>query len=99
MLSAADLLAGEAAVRDVEVPNGLLGGTAALDADRRVRLKSLTVGDLRLIARAAPIHRIACTQRMRLFRTPSTGTRRAFRGPREGDVAERTFPQRTCGPN
>jgi hypothetical protein len=53
VLSAADLLAGEGAVRDLEVPNELLGGTAAPDADRRVQLKSLTVSDLRLIARAA----------------------------------------------
>lgn len=53
MLSAADLLAGESAVRDLEVPNELLGRTAAPDADRRVQLKSLTVSDLRLIARAA----------------------------------------------
>jgi hypothetical protein len=54
VLSAADLLAGEGAARDVEVPETLLGGTAGADtADRRVRLKALTVGDLRLIARAA----------------------------------------------
>lgn len=53
MLSAADLLAGADAVRDVEVPSDLLGEAAALAADRRVRLKPLTVNDLRLIARAA----------------------------------------------
>lgn len=53
MLSPADLLAGADAVRDVDVPNELLGGSAAPDADRRVRLKSLTVDDLRLISRAA----------------------------------------------
>ena len=51
MLTATDLLAGADAVRDVEVPADLLGGPAA--ADRRVRLKPLTVNDLRLIARAA----------------------------------------------
>jgi hypothetical protein len=53
VLSAPDLLAGAAAVRDVEIPSELLGGTAALAADRCVRLKPLTVNDLRLIARAA----------------------------------------------
>ena len=53
MLSPADLLAGADAVRDVEVPTGLLGGAAAPEADRRVRLKSLTVDDLRLISRAS----------------------------------------------
>jgi hypothetical protein len=53
VLSPADLLAGADAVRDVEVPTGLLGGAAAPDADRRVRLKSLTVDDLRLISRAS----------------------------------------------
>jgi hypothetical protein len=52
VLSPADLLAGADAVRDVEVPIALLGGTAAAEADRRVRLKSLTVDDLRLISRA-----------------------------------------------
>jgi hypothetical protein len=53
MLSVADLLAGADAVHDVEIPSALLGGPAALAADRRVRLKPLTVNDLRLIARAA----------------------------------------------
>jgi hypothetical protein len=53
MLSAVDLLAGADAFHDVEVPSALLGGPAALAADRRVRLKPLTVNDLRLIARAA----------------------------------------------
>jgi hypothetical protein len=53
VLSAADLLAGEGAIRHVEVPNELLGGTVATDADRQVQLRSLTVNDLRLIARAA----------------------------------------------
>ena len=53
MLNSADLLAGEDAVRDVEVPSELLTGAAVTDGDRRVRLKSLTVNDLRLIARAA----------------------------------------------
>jgi hypothetical protein len=53
VLNSADLLAGEDAVRDVEVPSELLTGAAVTDGDRRVRLKSLTVNDLRLIARAA----------------------------------------------
>ena len=53
MLTAADLLAGADAVRDVEVPADLLGGLPAPPADRRVRLKPLTVNDLRLVARAA----------------------------------------------
>ena len=53
MLTAADLLAGADAIRDVEVPADLLGGLAALPDDRRVRLKPLTVNDLRLVARAA----------------------------------------------
>jgi hypothetical protein len=53
VLNSADLLAGEDAVRDVEVPSELLAGAAVTAGDRRVRLKSLTVNDLRLIARAA----------------------------------------------
>lgn len=53
MLTAADLLAGADAVRDVEVPADLLGGLPATPADRRVRLQPLTVNDLRLVARAA----------------------------------------------
>jgi len=53
VLTAADLLAGADAVRDVEVPADLLGGLAVPPADRRVRLKPLTVNDLRLVARAA----------------------------------------------
>ena len=53
MLTAADLLAGADAIRDVEVPADLLGGLAAPPDDRRVRLKPLTVNDLRLVARAA----------------------------------------------
>jgi len=53
VLNSADLLAGEDAVRDVEVPSELLAGGAVTAGDRRVRLKSLTVNDLRLIARAA----------------------------------------------
>lgn len=53
MLTAADLLVGSDAVRDVEVPTDLLGGLAAPPGDRRVRLKPLTVNDLRLVARAA----------------------------------------------
>jgi hypothetical protein len=53
VLTAADLLAGADAVREVEVPADLLGGLPATPADRRVRLTPLTVNDLRLIARAA----------------------------------------------
>lgn len=53
MLTAADLLAGADAIRDVEVPADLLGALAAPPDDRRVRLKPLTVNDLRLVARAA----------------------------------------------
>ncbi len=54
MLSAEALLAGAAAERVVEVPAALLGDLgAATDDDRRVRLKPLTVSDLRLITRAA----------------------------------------------
>ena len=53
MLTAADLLAGADAIRDVEVPADLLGALAASLDDRRVRLKPLTVNDLRLVARAA----------------------------------------------
>ena len=50
MLSAADLLAGVEAEAEVEIPERLLPpGTA----DRRVRLRPLTVRDLRLIGRAA----------------------------------------------
>jgi hypothetical protein len=52
VLSSADLLAGENLVVDVEVPSDLLGPIGP-DADRRVRLKSLVVNDLRLISRAA----------------------------------------------
>lgn len=53
MLTAADLLAGADAIRDVEVPSDLLGALAAPPDDRRGRLKPLTVNDLRLVARAA----------------------------------------------
>jgi len=53
VLTAADLLAGADAIRDVEVPADLLGALAAPLDDRRVRLKPLTVNDLRLVARAA----------------------------------------------
>lgn len=53
MLTAADLLAGAEAIRDVEVPADLLGGLAAPPGDRCVRLRPLTVNDLRLVARAA----------------------------------------------
>jgi hypothetical protein len=51
-LSAADLLAAEDLVVDVEIPSELLSRSVA-DDDRRVRLKPLIVNDLRLIARAA----------------------------------------------
>jgi hypothetical protein len=53
VLTAADLLAGADAVREVEVPADLLGGLPAPPADRRVRLQPLTVNDLRLVARAS----------------------------------------------
>jgi hypothetical protein len=53
VLTAADLLAGADAIRDVEVPADLLGGLTAPPDDRHVRLKPLTVNDLRLVARAA----------------------------------------------
>jgi len=53
VLSSADLMGGADATRDVEVPRELLAGSAAIAADRRVRLKPLTVNDLRLISRAA----------------------------------------------
>jgi hypothetical protein len=53
VLTAADLLAGADAIRDVDIPPDLLGGLAAPPDDRRVRLKPLTVNDLRLVARAA----------------------------------------------
>jgi hypothetical protein len=53
VLTAADLLGGADAIRDVDVPADLLGGLAAPPDDRRVRLKPLTVNDLRLVARAA----------------------------------------------
>lgn len=52
MLTAEDLLAGAGAEREVEVPERLLPAVAE-GADRRVRLRPLTVRDLRLIARAA----------------------------------------------
>ncbi len=50
MLSAESLLAGTGAERLIEVPVELLGIS---QDDRRVRLRPLTVNDLRLIARAA----------------------------------------------
>ena len=50
MLTAEALLAGADAEREVEVPAHLLPTVAE---DRRVRLRPLTVRDLRLIARAA----------------------------------------------
>lgn len=48
MLSADDLLAGAGAEHEVEIPARLLPGAG----DRKVRLRPLTVRDLRLIARA-----------------------------------------------
>ncbi len=51
MLSADTLLSGSALTVDVEVPRRLLGGTDG--EDPRVRLKPLSVHDLRLIGRAA----------------------------------------------
>lgn len=51
MLSAATLLAGADATTEVELPERLV--PQAEDGDRRVRLRPLTVRDLRLIARAA----------------------------------------------
>lgn len=51
MLNADDLLAGSALVTEVEIPSTLLAPEAA--NDRRVRLKPLSVQDLRLIHRAA----------------------------------------------
>ncbi len=50
MLTAAALLAGADTTAEVELPERLL---PAAEADRRVRLRPLTVRDLRLIARAA----------------------------------------------
>lgn len=50
MLSAEELLAGAEAVREVELPERLVPGGAQ---NRRVKLKPLTVRDLRLITRAA----------------------------------------------
>ena len=50
MLTAEALLAGADAEREVEVPEHLL---PTVSEDRRVRLRPLTVRDLRLIARAA----------------------------------------------
>jgi hypothetical protein len=52
VLTAEDLLAGAGAEREVEVPERLLPAVAE-GTDRRVRLRPLTVRDLRLIARAA----------------------------------------------
>ncbi|MGE0418381.1 MAG: hypothetical protein AB7O80_16390 [Acetobacteraceae bacterium] len=51
MLTAATLLAGADATTEVELPERLV--PQAEDGDRRVRLRPLTVRDLRLIARAA----------------------------------------------
>ena len=50
MLSAEELLAGAGAEIEVEIPERLL---PEAEGDRRVRLRPLTVRDLRLIARAA----------------------------------------------
>lgn len=51
MMSAQDLLAGSALRTTVEIPQCLLGDRDL--ADRRVRLKPLSVHDLQLISRAA----------------------------------------------
>ncbi len=51
MLDADMLLAGSAMTAEVDIPESLLG--IAATEDRRVRLKPLTVHDLRLINRAA----------------------------------------------
>lgn len=51
MLTADDLLASAGAVHEVELPGWLLPGREA--RERQVRLRALTVRDLRLIARAA----------------------------------------------
>jgi hypothetical protein len=51
MLSAEELLAGSAITTRVEIPQGLLGDIEL--GDRQVRLKPLSVSDLRLINRAA----------------------------------------------
>ncbi|MGE0419941.1 MAG: hypothetical protein AB7O80_24310 [Acetobacteraceae bacterium] len=50
MLTAAELLAGAESTVDVELPDRLLPNA---ESDRRVRVRPLTVRDLRLIARAA----------------------------------------------
>lgn len=50
MLNAEDLLSGSAVVTEVEIPQALLGPDTT--SDRRVRLKPLSVQDLRLISRA-----------------------------------------------
>jgi hypothetical protein len=51
MLSAEELLAGSVVTARVEIPRALLGDTDS--ADREVRLRPLSVHDLRLINRAA----------------------------------------------
>jgi hypothetical protein len=51
MLSAENLLAGSSFTAEVQIPQRLLGGVQA--EDRQVRLKPLSVHDLRLITRAA----------------------------------------------
>ncbi len=51
MLSAEELLAGSDEQVEIEIPQRLLG--AGEPADRRVRLKPLSVKDLRLVTRAA----------------------------------------------
>jgi hypothetical protein len=51
MLSADELMAGSALTSQVEIPQRLLGEMPL--ADRKVRLKPLSVSDLRLINRAA----------------------------------------------
>ncbi len=51
MLSADDLLAGSSLTRDLDIPQSLLGDQQL--EDRQVRIRPLSVQDLRLISRAA----------------------------------------------
>ena len=56
MLTAEELLAGSSLTFEVEVPESVLrpvNGSAGGLADRKVRLRPLTVSDLQLVARAA----------------------------------------------
>ncbi len=52
MLTAEELLAGSTITTEVEIPEQFLGGKSSAE-ERRVRLKPLSVHDLRLINRAA----------------------------------------------